>query len=266
VVEHLRRSGLDAEPENDGDETEYEVTVPPYRTDVMHPLDVVDDIGRSYGFNDLEPRYPDVSTVGSLTRSTRLENAVRKQLVGLGFQDLLNFVLTSPEANYDAVRLDEEEGDDPIRITNPYSEEYSMMRTWLIPSLVTVLSNNTHREYPQHLAEIGLCASRTDEGTESGSGVTGVKEETHVAAVLCGSDAGYEDAKSRLSSLVADFDVSLETPATEHPSFIDGRVADVVIDGDDVGVIGEIHPEVLAKNEITLPVAGFEFEMTSLEG
>ncbi len=256
VVDYLERSGMDATVEASDDETVYDVTVPPYRTDVMHPLDVVDDIGRAYGFNEMEPRYPDVSTVGGLSDGTRLENAVRKQLVGLGFQDLLNFVLTNDDDCYGAMRRDAP--DDAIRVANPYSEDYSVVRSWLLPSLVSVLANNTHREYPQNLAEVGFCAARDDDEN------TGVREETHVAAVVCGSDAGYEAAKSRLASLVEDFDAALETPATEHPSFIDGRAANVVIDGEEAGVIGEIHPEILAEREILQPVAAFEFEIDAL--
>ncbi|MDY7082733.1 MAG: phenylalanine--tRNA ligase subunit beta, partial [Halobacteria archaeon] len=118
ITDLLERSGMDAQEFGDS-ERQYEATVPPYRTDVMHPLDVIDDIGRAYGFNDLEPRYPEVSTIGELSEKTRLENAVRKQLVGLGFQDLLNFVLTSPENEYEAMlQNDDDEG---VHIENPYS-------------------------------------------------------------------------------------------------------------------------------------------------
>jgi len=256
VVDLLERSGMDAEYHDRDDETVYDVTVPPYRTDVMHPLDVVDDVGRAYGFNEMEPRYPDVSTVGGLSDSTRLENAVRKQLVGLGFQDLLNFVLTGEDDCYDGMRRDAP--DDTLRVANPYSEDYSVVRSWLLPSLVSVLANNTHREYPQNLAEVGFCAVQ-DDGEN-----TGVREETHVAAVVCGSEAGYEEAKSRLAAVVEDFDASVETPPTEHPSFIDGRAAEVVIDGEEAGVIGEVHPEILAEREILQPAAAFEFEIDAL--
>jgi phenylalanyl-tRNA synthetase beta chain len=272
VIDLLERSGMDANEFGDS-ERKYEVDVPPYRTDVMHPLDVVDDIGRAYGFNEMEPHYPDVSTVGGLTDSTNLENAVRKQLVGLGFQDLLNFVMTNPEDCYERMRLevpddvrqtesDEHYGSipsgDAVHIENPYSEDYSLVRGWLLPSLVSVLANNTHREYPQNLAEVGFCARQDD------SENTGVREEKHVAGVVCGTNAGYEEAKSRLVSLVEDFDATVETPATEHGSFIEGRVADVVIDGDDAGVIGEIHPEILAEREILQPAAAFEFDIDAL--
>ncbi|WP_049929159.1 phenylalanine--tRNA ligase subunit beta [Halopiger goleimassiliensis] len=263
VIDLAERSGLEAEREEDDDgNLVYEVTIPPYRVDVLHPLDVIDDLGRAYGFNDLEPTYPDVGTVGGRHERSRLERAAREQLVGLGFEDLLNFHMINEEQNYE--RLDLEPGTDaygagePTTIKEVYSEDYTMLRTWVLPSLLTVLERNTHRSYPQHLSEIGFTA-RLDE-TEN----TGVAENRHVGAVLASHDAGYEDAKARLQALCRQFDVDLETPPTDHPTFISGRTAAVVIDGEEVGVIGEIHPKVLVEHDLEVPAAAFEFDLAAL--
>ncbi len=261
VVDLAERAGLDAEPAG-GDQLTYEVEVPPYRVDVLHPVDVVDDIGRAYGFNELVPRYPDVSTVGGRTETSRLEAAARETLVGLGFEDLLNFNMTSEADNFDRMRIspadDAVGAADPATISEPYSEDFTILRTWALPSLVSVLENNTHRSYPQDLAEIGF-AAHVDGSTE-----TGVAERRTVAAVLARHDASYEDAKARLAALCEEFHVDLETPATEHPSFIDGRAASVVIDGETAGVIGELHPAVIVGHDVEVPVAGFEFELNAL--
>ena len=258
VVDLFERSGLDATV----DDGVYEVSIPPYRVDVLHPLDLIDDVGRAYGFNDLDPRYPDVATVGERHEGSRLESAVRTQLVGLGFEDLLNFHMTNEADCLDRMRV--EAGSDvlgggpPVEIVEPYSEDYTALRTWALPSLVTVLSNNTHRSYPQDLAEIGLTARRDDDAP------TGVGESRHVAAVLARTDASYEDAKAQLAALVADFGADLATPPVEHPSFLDGRVAAVELNGDRVGVVGELHPAVLVDHDLELPVAAFEFDLDAL--
>ena len=263
VVDLAGRSGLEAEPEEFGEgQVEYRVSIPPYRVDVLHPLDVIDDLGRAYGFNELEPRYPDVSTVGGRHERSRLERAVRETLVGLGFQDLLNFYLISEATNFDRMGVAPDDtvvgSGEPATITEPYSEEYEVVRTWALPSLMLVLENNTHRTYPQDVAEIGLAAWL--DGSEN----TGVAEHRTVAAALARTDASYEDAKARLQSLARYFEVDLETPPTEHPTFVEGRVADVVIDGEPVGVIGEIHPGVLVEFDLELPVAVFEFRLDAL--
>jgi phenylalanyl-tRNA synthetase beta chain len=270
VVDLAERAGLDAEPEG-GDELTYEVEIPPYRVDVLHPVDVVDDIGRAYGFNNLVPRYPDVGTIGGRTETSRLEAAARETLVGLGFEDLLNFNMTNEADNFERMRIAPDTGQspdgsgdtavgaaEPATIDEPYSEDFTILRTWALPSLVSVLENNTHRSYPQDLAEIGF-AAHVDDATE-----TGVAERRTVAAVLARHDASYEDAKARLAALCEEFHVDLETPATEHPSFIDGRAATVVIDGEDVGVIGEVHPAVVVDHDVEVPVAGFELALDAL--
>ncbi|MDR5673443.1 Phenylalanyl-tRNA synthetase beta subunit [Halalkaliarchaeum sp. AArc-CO] len=271
VVDLFERSGLDA-TYTLGESVTYEVEIPPYRVDVLHPLDLVDDVGRAYGFNDLEPRYPDVATVGGRHDRARLEDAVRTQLVGLGFEDMLNFHMISGEENHDRMRIEPGMGADsddgtgapvfgagePATITEPYSEDYTQLRTWALPSLVMVLENNTHRSYPQDLAEVGFVAEYDEREN------TSVAESHHVAGVLARHDATYEDAKSRLAAIARDFGVDLETPPTEHPTFLPGRAASVVIDGESVGVIGELHPEVLVEHDLELPVAAFEFELDAL--
>ena len=290
VVDLLERAGLDARTEESADGLVYEVDVPPYRVDVLHPLDLVDDVGRAYGFNDLEPRYPDVGTIGGRHERSRVEDAARDALVGLGFEDMLNFHMISETENYERMGLDRPSRSDgeqssgqrprddvpapdgevapdpdapvgavpPVGITEPYSEDYTMVRSWALPSLVMVLESNTHRAYPQDLAEIGLAAGRDDRET------TRVTEHRTVAAVLARTDATYEDAKGKLQALCRAFDVDLETPRADHPSFIDGRTAAVVIDGERVGVIGELHPRVLVEHDLELPVAGFEFRLDAL--
>ncbi|ARS89405.1 phenylalanine--tRNA ligase subunit beta [Natrarchaeobaculum aegyptiacum] len=263
VIDLAERSGLEAEKREDEEENlVYDVTIPPYRVDVLHPLDVIDDLGRAYGFNELEPKYPDVGTVGGRHERSRLERSVREQLVGLGFEDLLNFHMISEAENFDRLGIAPDDdvfgAGDPPTIKGPYSEDYTMLRTWVTPSLLMVLERNTHRAYPQDLAEIGFTAALDDAEN------TGVGERRRVGAVLASHDAGYEDAKARLQALCRRFDVSLETPPTEHPTYIPGRTASVVIGGEDVGVIGEVHPKVLVEHDLEVPVAGFEFDLAAL--
>jgi phenylalanyl-tRNA synthetase beta chain len=269
VVDCLERSGLETtdaesrrqENSDTGRET-YQVEIPPYRVDVLHPMDVIDDIGRAYGFNELEPRYPDVSTVGGRHERSRLEDAARETLVGLGFEDLLNFYMTNETENYERMQVAPGDnvvgGGRPVTIKEAYSEAYTILRTWALPSCLLVLEDNTHRAYPQNLVEIGLAAVQDD------SENTGVAERRTVAGVLAETDASYEDARARLQILARAFEADLETPPTEHPSFIDGRAAEIVLDGESAGVVGELHPGVLVEHDLELPVAAFEFRLDAL--
>jgi phenylalanyl-tRNA synthetase beta chain len=187
--------------------------------------------------------------------------------VGQGFEDTLNFHLVGAADNYDRMRLDRPEGaatDAPLggagaaTIKNPYSAEYEQVRTWALPSLVLLLENNTHREYPQRVSEVGFAATRDE------SEPTGLDERTTVAAAVAATDAGYDDAKGHLQSLAGAFDADLSTPATDHPSFIDGRAATVELDGEAAGVVGELHPAVLVEHDLEVPAAAFEFRLDAL--
>lgn len=271
LIDLFERAGLDAETtlSSEADSRTYDVSVPPYRVDVLHPIDIIDDIGRVYGFNQLTPRYPDVSTIGGCHDRTRLEDAARDTLSGLGFEEMLNFNLTSERDCFERMSVESVPSEmaesetlfgvaPPATIKEPYSEEYTIVRTWALPSLMMVLENNTHRAYPQDLAEIGL-AAHADPAQE-----TKVHEHRTVAAVLARTDASYEDAKARLQAIARAFDVELQTPATDHPSFIDGRAGSVVLDDEPAGVIGEIHPSVLVEHDLELPVAAFEFDLDAL--
>ena len=263
VVDCAERAGLDAAVERDDADVTYEVEIPAYRVDVLHPVDVIDDIGRAYGFDELEPRYPDVATVGTRHERSRLEDAARETLIGLGFEDLLNFYMINETENYERMGVEPGEevvgGGEPVTIMEPYSEEYTILRTWALPSVMMVLSNNTHRAYPQHLAEIGL-AAWVDEREN-----TNVAEHRTVAAAMADADVSYEDLRARLQVLARAFDVELETPAAEHPSFIPGRCAAVVLDGEEAGVIGELHPEVIVEYDLEVPVVAAEFRLDALK-
>ena len=261
VVDLLERAGLDAR--RDEAEDVYEVDVPPYRVDVLHPVDLVDDIGRAYGFNELEPRYPEVGTVGTRHDRSRFERIVRELLVGVGFEDLLNFHLISERANYD--RLDVGPGDDvlgggrPVTISEPYSEEYEIVRTWALPSLCLVLENNTHRAYPQRLSEIGFAAT-VDPDTR-----LQVTERRTVAGAIANHDASFEDATGALAAICRRFGLELTTTPATHPSFIDGRAASVDVGSGPIGIVGELHPRVVTEFDLEVPVAAFEFRLGGLQ-
>lgn len=238
------------------------VKVPPYRTDILHKIDIVDDVGRAYGFNRIEPRYPQTLSIGDLTEQTKLGDAAREVLIGLGFQDTLNFILIGKEECYTKMNLDSRD-EKIVEIENPYSEQYTIMRSWLIPSLMIVLSHNTHRSYPQNICEIGI-AAQLDENME-----TGVREEERISALICSSEAGYSEIKAKLQALLYNFGFTLDqikTEPIEHPSFISGRIAQVILNGKVAGIIGEIHPQVLKNFKVEMPVAAFEIKLEALKG
>jgi phenylalanyl-tRNA synthetase beta chain len=235
------------------------VEIPPYRADILHIRDIVDDVGRAYGYNNIAPAYPNTPSAGSLTADNRLASAARDILIGLGCQDTLNFVLTGKDEA--CAKMNVPVTSDIIEVANPYAEQYNIVRPTALPSLLIVLSNNLHREYPQNIFEIGKVA-RIDKREN-----TGVKEEDHIACALCYAKAGYNEAKSKLQSVCLNFSKldKLRTVATDHPSYIPGRCAEIYVDDKKVGIIGELHPVVLKNWGIEMPVAAFEIELSALK-
>jgi phenylalanyl-tRNA synthetase beta chain len=235
------------------------VEIPPYRTDVIHTRDVVDDVGRVYGFNNMAPVYPNTPSVGQLTEKSKLNDAVREAMIGLECQDTLNFILMGKDETYAKMGLPDDGM--AVELANPYTDQYNIMRTWIAPSLMIVLSNNLHREYPQNIFEVGIVAHL--DNFEN----TGVREEEHVACALCYAKAGFNEIKTKLQALCYNFGRGdqLKTAAVKHPAFIDGRCAEIFIGDKKAGIIGEIRPQVLKNWGIEMPIALFEMEVSSLK-
>jgi phenylalanyl-tRNA synthetase beta chain len=235
------------------------VEIPPYRTDIIQLRDIVDDVGRVYGFNNMPPVYPNTPSVGQLAEKNKLNDAVREVMIGLGCQDTLNFILIGKEETYAKMCMPEDGR--AVELSNPYTDQYNIMRTWIAPSLLIVLSNNLHREYPQNIFEVGTTAHL--DNFEN----TGVKEEEHVACALCYSKAGFNEIKTKLQSLCYNFGIAdkLRTAAVEHPAFIPGRCAEIFIGDKKAGIVGEIHPQVLKNWGIEMPIALFELDVSSLK-
>jgi len=231
---------------------------PAFRDDIMHARDVLEDVLIAYGYNDIEPEEPKLAVQGRGDKFVEFEDAVRELVVGFGLQEVMTFNLTNREAQYEKMNLEygkdyfENPPAELVEIENPISPKWSALRNWLLPSLLDFLSQNTHAEYPQRLFEVGK-ATLMDEGRE-----TKTVSESKLAVALAHPRVTFTKAKEILDSVMRHLGFEYELEEVEHPSFIPGRVGKIVVDGKAIGIIGEIHPAVLEKWGIEMPVAGFE--------
>lgn len=237
---------------------------PAFRDDIMHARDVLEDVLIAYGYNEIEPEEPKLAVQGRGDKFVEFEDAVRELMVGFGLQEVMTFNLTNREAQYEKMNLQygRDYFNNPpaelVEIENPISPKWSALRNWLLPSLLDFLSQNTHEEYPQRLFEVGK-ATLIDEGRE-----TKTVSESKLAVVLAQPRVTFTDAKEILDSVMRHLGFEYELEEVEHPSFIPGRVGKVIVNGQTIGVIGEIHPAVLEKWGIEMPVAGFELFLRPL--
>ncbi len=252
VIGYLRRARYDA---NLIDGKFALVKVPCYRVDVMHPVDIVEDVAMMYGYNKIEPRWPQLVTFGELDEAELAYDSVREVMVGLGFQEILSFSMTNPQNLFDRMNVKRER---IVEVANPLTERFTCLRSWLLPSLMEFLSSNTHVSYPQEIFEVGECA------VLDGSSRTGISDVEKLACVSIHSKAAFSEIKAALDAFFLNLGLKYDLAETRHGSFIEGRAGEISVQGVDIGLIGEINPSVLEQWGLENPAVGFEVDLSKL--
>jgi phenylalanyl-tRNA synthetase beta chain len=229
--------------------------IPCYRTDIMHSVDIVEDIAIAMELNKLKPEWPRIWTAGNLAKETNETEKVAEIMIGLGFQEVLTYALTSPIVVSDNMHSNES---GLVELLNPKMTTHTTLRSWLMPSLLEILSHNTHVDYPQKIFEIGPSIRRGD------SQMQPIQETRRLAAVTIHASAGFTEIRSSLDALSGNVGRTLQIKTTDHPSFLSGRCGAIISEEKDVGLIGEISPLVLKSWGLNLPTAAFEVELRSL--
>ena len=233
-----------------------QLEIPCYRTDIMHSVDIVEDIAIAMDINKLKPEWPRIWTVGSLARETDETERVAEIMIGLGFQEVLTYALTSPLV---VSNNTQSSGGELVELLNPRMTTHTALRNWLLPSLLELLSHNTHVDYPQRIFEIAPCISR---GVNE---VRPVQESRKLAAVIIHANAGFTEIRSSLDALTKSEGRSFQIRDKEDPSFLSGRCGAIISnDGREIGTIGEVNPRVVRSWGLSLPAAAFEIELPAL--
>jgi phenylalanyl-tRNA synthetase beta chain len=253
AIEALRKSRLDAKK---GGKGVLDVTIPAYRIDILHEIDLVEEVAIGYGYYRLKSSKPKTVTTGTEHRVSEVANDVRQVMVGLGFVEALNFVLANEEDHYQKMRRKVE---GVVRLANPVSTEYSIIRNDLLPSLMRNLADNKHQVFPQRVFEVSDVITLNKE-TE-----TRTERRLHVAGVSLHPTANFTEMKSVVEALLMNLGLKNWTvKEAEHPNFLEGRVAVLYLRGKELGVVGEIHPEVLNNFELENPTSAFEIDLQKL--
>lgn len=227
-------------------------TVPRYRTDISHAIDIAEEVAIGYGIFNIEPAFPASPTAGQKNSLSTYLSAIRQALTGLGMLESLSFSLTSKEVQYGAFGISEK---DVLSVDGSKSIEHEILRDSLVPSLLQSLSRNVHEEYPQRLFEIGKTFHNNGR----------VSESWNVGAVIAHADAGYTEARSVAQALVKScFGRDISTKASSSPMFMEGRCAEIIIDSMVIGVIGEVTPLALENFKLRVPVAAFEADLSGI--
>ena len=241
------------------------IHVPSWRGDVEHYSDIAEEVARFYGYNEIPTRFTGaISTCGGFTEEQQCERHIGQVCRSLGLDEIITYSFISP-SYYDKIRMPADSPlRDSLRILNPLGEDTSIMRTTILPSMLEILTRNyNYRNKEACLYEIGRIYLKKPDGTAN--------EPKIVSLGAYGPKMNFFVLKGWVEELLESMDiVDLRFVAErENPSYHPGRCARVYAGETEIGVLGQIHPEV-AKNygvDAELYCAELRFEaMFSLKG
>lgn len=278
VVRWLSAFGLEVAPQGE----RLRVTTPAYRVDYLHAVDAIEDFAIARGFDALQPLMPEEFTVGALAPMTRFADVARERMLGLGFEEGIGNILTSTDEVRTVMRLDAEQGAPDwerhglhggrlVRIHNVMNRNYAVLRDWLIPTLLEVERISTGATYPHRVFECG------EVGLWDPSQNLSSRTEQRIGALLVQEKAGFSDIQAVLHALLRSYGLEYAETGTsyqllmqDHESFIPGRAARIRGKArgreEELGILGELHPEILASErmKIFVPAVAFELRLDAL--
>jgi len=232
-----------------------DVWVPAFRGDIMHIVDFTEECAIGYGYDNL-PKTIREGCIGVYHPIQSFSNKVRTIMVGAGYLEVLNFILTNSEKQYDYMKHEYDELNH-VQISNPVSKEFNTTRTTILPKLMETLLYNRSEEKPLKIFEVGdvILLDPSEE--------TGAKREVHLSAVSYHEYADFTEIKSTLDFIITSlgFINEFEIKPEVNSSYINGRYGCIYLKGNKIGEIGEIHPEVLLNFKLEFPVAAMELNL-----
>jgi phenylalanyl-tRNA synthetase beta chain len=231
------------------------VTVPAWRIDILHEVDLIEDIAIAYGYENFIPEIPEISTIGEESKNEIIKRKLSEILIGLDMIEVSNYHLTTKKDQSEKMNLPEKKSNF-IEIIGSKTE-YNILRENLSHYLLKNLSENVDSEYPQKIFEIGKVF--TIEGSEQK-----VNEKECLSIAV--SPGNFTEIKQILDYLFKMISQKIEfKEATKLPAhFVEGRTAEVIVNKKVVGYIGEIHPKILSNWRIRMPVALLEINIDEL--
>jgi len=231
--------------------------IPAYRVDILHEVDVIENIAVGYCFNKLEPELPQIATIASENKSEVLDNTLREIMIGMGFLETMSLMLTNEKQHFENMKLEEEER---VTVAQPISMDRTMLRKNLLQGLMEFLEDNKHEELPQKIFEVGNTVFLDD------SCETCTRDIKKLAGAVTHSAANFTEIKSYMDAIFVNLGLKMEIESFNHPSFIKGRCARVkgINSGQTSlnvkGYFGEVDPGVITSFNLEYPVIAFEVE------
>ncbi|CAI5980566.1 unnamed protein product [Closterium sp. NIES-65] len=264
------------------------VTVPPTRSDVLHPCDIMEDVAIAHGYNNIARTEPKTVCEGKQQPLNQLCDLLRGEVAQAGFTEVLTWALIARSENFEMVNL-KDDGKTAVVIGNPRSADFEVVRSSLLPGMLKTLASNKDSPRPVKLFEVSdVCL--LDESKD-----VGARNERRLIALYCNLHSGFEVIHGLVDRLMESLGVACggqagadgtkalaDGPATQgddgdaakaaaalkyfiapsqSPQFFGGRQADILCKGKSIGTFGVVHPEVLAHFDIPDPCSAVEINL-----
>ncbi|MGB0653037.1 MAG: phenylalanine--tRNA ligase subunit beta [Thermoplasmatota archaeon] len=254
MADCLRRMGHGAEAYD----TRILVQTPAWRADILHDVDLMEDVAIGHGFENFQGCLPTAVTHGGPLAHQGLEDRLRLLLVGHGMHEARTLTLSN-EADQWTAWGEAAPEDGAVRVRNPVLEEQTILRTRLVPSLLRVLAANRHRELPQRLFEMGYVVH--EDAGEPGAW----RNRLRLGVVETAGKAGFSDAKGLAEALLRDTGLDLRLAPGERPGLIPGRQGRFLTpEGTEVGWFGELHPDTIVHFGLSAATLALELDLAAV--
>lgn len=241
----LNRMGMGAEVSGDG----LTAHIPAWRMDIMHDVDIFEDVAIGYGFERYgRDKSVVTQTFGSLLPETEFSESLKDVMVGLGYTEVTTLTLSNHRDEFELSGFPEV---DAVCVKNPITEDHTSLRSYLMPSLMRILRHNKHRDLPQRIFEVGFV-------------IRNGKNVLHLCAVQAASRSSFTEVKSLTESILGEMGVEYSLDPCDYPTFVPGRGASIMVDGESIGVFGEMSPSTIVGYEMTHPVTVVEMDISGI--
>ncbi|KAL7076913.1 hypothetical protein ACQ4LE_004118 [Meloidogyne hapla] len=247
-------------------ETQIEVKAPPTRHDILHECDLVEDLALAYGYNNIPPLLPQSNTVAEPFNLNKLSDQLRLQMAMSGWTEIMNFALCSTEDVGNKLRRPDFELKNVVKIANPKTLEFQVVRNSLLPGILKTISNNKDMPLPLKLFEV------QDVVFIDNNQDTKCRNERHLAAIFYSKNGAFEIIHGLLDRIMQMLNVKYINNKEENikgykikqkddPTFFDGRCAEIIYKNHSIGTFGVLHPEVINSFSLVNPCSAMEINI-----
>lgn len=239
------------------------VSVPPTRSDVLHPCDVMEDVAIAFGYNEIPKRKPVSLKPLPLNE---LSDLIQSEIAMTGFTEVLTWILCSYKENFTMLNRKDDKFTAVI-VGNPRSADFEAVRTSLLPGMLKTIAHNKDHPKPIKIYEVGDVAI-LDKLKD-----VGAINRRQLAALYCGANSGFELIHSLVDRIMevvgtpfipGDESTGYYIKRSDEPQFLPGRQASIIYKGKHIGNFGIVHPEVLKNFDIPDPCSFVELNVDSL--